>query len=241
MCELTGAVEHVAVAGNVDDRADVVLIAPATANTIGKIASGIDDTPVTTVVTTALGQRIPVVIVPAMHEPMYHHPIVRDNMRRLREIGVDFVTPTVEEGKAKMAPIEEIVAAVHARLLYRDREPPLSGVNVLITAGRTVEYIDPIRCITNNSSGKMGMAVASAALAAGAAVTIVYGKGTAPPPGRAKTIYVETAEEMKRAVYDRLAEERVDVCIAAAAVGDWTPKSKARRKISTDKNGSLTI
>jgi len=114
--ELTGATEHVALVGNVSGRADLLLVAPATANTIGKIAAGIDDGPVTTVATTAIGEGVPVVVVPAMHEPMYRHPIVLRNLETLREIGITVVMPRVEEGKAKIATSEEVVLRVVERL-----------------------------------------------------------------------------------------------------------------------------
>ena len=107
--ELTGAVEHVAMAGEHPGRADLVLVAPATANTIGKMAAGIDDTPVTTLLSTALGSGIPILIAPAMHESMYRHPIVEENIRKLKSVGVSFVGPRLVEGKAKVAEVEEIV------------------------------------------------------------------------------------------------------------------------------------
>ncbi len=110
--ELTGAIEHVALAGNVEGRADLVVIAPGTANTIGKIACGIDDTPVTTLATTALGEGVPILLVPAMHEPMYNHPLVRRNLDTLRDIGVQVMMPRLAEGKAKIPETADIVAQV---------------------------------------------------------------------------------------------------------------------------------
>ncbi len=250
--ELTGAIEHVAHAGNVADPADLLLIAPATANTVGKMAAGIDDGPVTTFATTAIGQGIPVVIVPAMHEPMYRHPIVRRNLEALREIGIQVVMPRIEEGKAKIAENEEIYEAVVRTLAavtsarHRDdhaRAPgSLAGRRVLITAGRTVEYIDPIRVITNNSSGKMGAALARAAIEAGAAVTVVYGRGTAAPPADARVVAAETAEAMRAAVWSELESQTgYDVVIAAAAVGDWRPIAAHDRKISTHDRDRLVL
>jgi len=237
--ELTGAIEHVALAGNVPGKVDLVLVAPATANTIGKIAVGIDDTPVTTVVTTALGEGIPLMVVPAMHEPMYRHPIVVENLEKLSGIGVQVIMPRVEEGKAKIADSETVVEAVRA-LLGRKRS--LGGRRVLITVGRTVEYLDPIRVLTNNSSGKMGMALAAAALEAGATVTVVYGKGTATPPPGATVMNVETAQEMAGAVRVELGgSEPYDIVMAAAAVGDWRPITTAGQKISTHDSNRLVI
>src|SRR2546427_5770851 len=112
---LTGKLEHIAVGGKSEGHADLVLIAPAPANTIGKLASGIDDTPVTTVAATAIGSRIPVIIAPAMHEPLYDHPIVQENISRLKKIGIEFIEPELTEGKAKIASTEKIVHSIIAR------------------------------------------------------------------------------------------------------------------------------
>ncbi len=241
VAELTGAIEHVALAGNVPGKVDLVLVAPATANTIGKIAAGIDDTTVTTVVTTALGGGIPLIIVPAMHEPMYRHPIVRENLEKLMRIGVRVIMPRIEEGKAKIADSETVVEAVQA-MIGVPRTGGLAGKRVLITVGRTVEYLDPIRVLTNNSSGKMGMALAAAALEAGASVTVVYGRGTADPPPGATVLRVETAEEMASAVKLELGGPKAyDIVMAAAAVGDWRPTVRAKQKISTHESNRLVI
>ena len=238
--ELTGHTEHVALAGNTSTVADLLLIAPATANTVGKIATGIDDTPVTTFATTAIGEGIPVVLVPAMHEPMYRHPIVAKNLETLRGIGIDVLMPRVEEGKAKIRETREIVQAVQDRLA--PSSAALAGKSVLITVGRTVEYLDPIRVITNNSSGKMGMAVAKAALDAGAEVTTVYGKGTAPAPSGARVVSVDTAEQMHAAVGSELGRDGgYDIVVAAAAVGDWKPVKESREKISTHDRDRLIV
>ncbi|HYY91363.1 MAG TPA: flavoprotein, partial [Candidatus Dormibacteraeota bacterium] len=156
---LTGKLEHIALAGKTDNHVSLVLIAPATANTIGKLANGIDDTPVTTVAATAIGSRIPVIIAPAMHEPLYDHPIAQENIQRLKKIGVEFVEPEIVEGKAKLASTEKIVRAVVSRL-SNSAIGDLEGRKILVTAGPTAEHIDPIRVITNRSSGKMGVAIA---------------------------------------------------------------------------------
>jgi phosphopantothenoylcysteine decarboxylase / phosphopantothenate---cysteine ligase len=240
---LSGKIEHVAVAGNVETRGDIILVAPATANTIGKIACGIDDTPVTTVVTTAFGQQIPLIVVPAMHEPMYNHPIVRQNIDKLMEHHVTILMPKIEEGKAKIAGVDEVLDAVKSILLpeHSKNSAGLQGKKVIITSGRTVEYLDPVRVITNNSTGKMGAALAKMALQSGAEVTLVYGKGSAKPPPGANVVNVNTAEDMRDAVMKLLGESKYDVVIAAAAVGDWKPKEKSAEKISTHSNKSLTI
>src|SRR5213594_2975617 len=135
--ELTGKLEHIALAGNSSTHVDLVLIAPATANTIGKIASGIDDTPVTTVAATAIGAKIPVLIAPAMHEPLYDHPIIQQNIARLEEIGVQFIQPEIREGKAKIATTEQVVHSVISRLAMQKKD--LAGHRILVTAGPTIE------------------------------------------------------------------------------------------------------
>ena len=183
--QLTGKVEHITLAGEHEKHADLILVAPSTANTISKIACGIDDTPITTVVSTAFGSGIPILIVPAMHESLYKHPIVAENIGKLKSLGVEFIGPRIEEGKAKIAETREIVQAVIKRLIAKK---DLMGKKVIVTAGPTVEHIDPVRVITNRSSGKMGVAVAKEAQARGAKVALIYGSGTATPPPALKAV-----------------------------------------------------
>lgn len=235
--ELTGRVEHIWLAGQHSQRVDLVLVAPATANTISKIAHGIDDTPVTTIVSTALGSGIPVIIVPAMHESMYRHPIIKENIKKLKAIGIKFVGPRIEEGKAKIADIEDIVEAIISHFSPKD----MQDLNVLVTAGPTIEYIDPIRIITNKSSGKMGIAIAKEALARGANVTLIYGPGRVTPPLGAKVIRVETTEEMYKAVMKELESKKYDLMIATAAVADYVPARLSKIKIPTAKFPELTL
>jgi len=235
--ELTGKIEHVWLAGEGVDKVDLVLVVPATANTISKIACGIDDTPVTTMVSTAFGSGIPIMVVPAMHEVMYHHPVVTENLKKLQSF-VEFVGPRMEEGKAKIAETKEIVEAVIRRLVVKK---DLAKRKVLVTAGPTLEYIDPIRVITNKSSGKMGVAIVEEALSRGAEVTLLYGPGTAIPPGEAKIISVETSQEMYEAVISELKSKKYDVVIAAAAVADWTPEKKYELKVPTSITTELTV
>ncbi|MFQ6080970.1 MAG: bifunctional phosphopantothenoylcysteine decarboxylase/phosphopantothenate--cysteine ligase CoaBC [Candidatus Bathyarchaeia archaeon] len=236
--ELTGKIEHVMLAGEGADKADLVLVAPATANTISKIACGIDDTPVTTLVSTAFGSGTPIIIVPAMHESMYRHPIVTENIGKLQSLGVGFVGPRVEEGKAKMAETKEIVEAVIRRLTVKK---DLAKRKVIVTAGPTLEYIDPVRIITNKSSGKMGVAVVEEALSRGAEVTLVYGPGTAIPPREAKKIPVETSQEMYEAVVSELKSKKYDIAIAVAAVADWAPEGQYEYKVPTSTEPELTV
>jgi len=236
--ELTGKIEHVALAGEHDNKADLVLVAPATANTIGKIASGIDDTTVTSVASTAFGSRIPIVIVPAMHESMYKHPIVDENIRKLSALGVEFVGPRVEEGKAKIAETEEILEVVIGKL---SASSDFAGRKILVTAGPTLEYIDPVRVITNKSSGLMGIEVTREALLRGAEVTVIYGSGTATPPNEARVIRVETTKEMFEAVVSELKSQKYDVVIATAAASDWALRKPFDFKVSTRKTSTLDV
>lgn len=171
--ELTGQVEHVRYCGAAPREADVLLIAPATANTLGKIAMGIDDTTVTTFATTALGSGMPVVVAPAMHEAMLDNPAVKARVEDLRRLGVRFVEPVVEENKAKLAPAEDILGALRKVLGPQD----LAGRRVLVIAGSTAEPIDGVRVITNRSSGRTGAEIVRSLDARGAEVTLVAGEG----------------------------------------------------------------
>ncbi len=236
--KLTGEIEHVAFAGEHANKADLVLVAPATANTISKIACGIDDTTVTSVVSTAFGSGIPIVIVPAMHESMYKHPVLIDNISKLKALGTEFIGPRIEEGKAKIAKTEEITdALIHKMTAKRD----LSGLKILITAGPTIEPIDPVRVMTNRSSGKMGIALVEEALSRGAEVTLVYGPGKEKPPSRANVISVETTNQMHDAVFKELKSTKYDIVIAAAAAADWAIEKPYSYKVSTHKLNELDL
>ncbi|MEM1658764.1 MAG: bifunctional phosphopantothenoylcysteine decarboxylase/phosphopantothenate--cysteine ligase CoaBC [Candidatus Jordarchaeales archaeon] len=235
--ELTGMVEHISLAGEHPNAVSLVLVAPATANTISKIAYGIDDTPVTTVVTTAIGARIPVVVVPAMHESMYRHPIILENLKRLERYGIEVIGPRFEEGKAKMAHINTIIARV-IEILTQKKD--MKGLKVLITGGPTREYIDAVRYISNPSSGRMGVALAEEAFSRGAEVTLIYGPGTVEPPSNIKVIRVETTKEMLDASLSEISEKCYDIIICAAAVADYAPKNRVNEKIPSGKE-SLEI
>ena len=236
--ELTGKIEHVALVGEHSSRVDLVLVAPATANTINKIASGIDDTTVTSVVSTAFGSKCPIIIVPAMHESMYNHPVLTRNIRELKAFGVEFVGPRIDERKAKIAKTKDIITAVIRRLALRN---DLLGLNVLITAGATTEHIDPVRVVTNKSSGKMGVAIAEEALSRAAQVTFVYGSGTEVPPSKATLRTVETTQQMYEAVVSELNSKTYDLMIAVAAAADWTPEKPYPYKVRSQETQSLEL
>jgi phosphopantothenoylcysteine decarboxylase/phosphopantothenate--cysteine ligase len=207
--------------------ADIVVVAPATAKLLGKYAAGISDDLLTA---TLLATRAPVLVAPAMHTEMWEHPAVRENLTTLRRRGVHVIDPEVgrlaggDEGAGRLADPARIVSAAAAVLATGD----LAGVRVLITAGGTREPLDPVRFVGNRSSGKMGHAVADAAAARGAAVTLVttVERPTAPA---VEVVRVETADEMADAVLGRFAE--ADVVVMAAAVADFRPKASTEQKL----------
>jgi phosphopantothenoylcysteine decarboxylase/phosphopantothenate--cysteine ligase len=230
--EITGGVEHVEFCG-IGGKASLLLIAPCTANTIGKIAHGIDDTPVTTFATTAFGSGIPIMIVPAMHESMYDHPIVIENIGKLTELGIEFINPILEEGAAKIASNEEIVLRVE-RTLGRKT---LAGKSTLITGGATAEAIDPIRILTNRASGKTGIELALEAFRRGADVTLVH-RGCIGIQGICE-FNAESAKDMTDTVIEELGKG-YDMLISAAAISDFTVKP-SKNKIKSDKDVTLSL
>jgi phosphopantothenoylcysteine decarboxylase/phosphopantothenate--cysteine ligase len=224
--ELTGQIEHISLAGKHAGHVDLVLVAPATANTIGKVANGIDDTPVTTTVSSAIGAHIPVLLVPAMHETMYYHPAVIANIEKLHQMGVGVVAPRLEEDKAKIPEVDEIVEHVLAVFGPDD----LHGKRFVVTAGPTRGWIDRVRYMTNPSTGKMGIEVAREIIGRGGSVTLVIGPTTQPLPRDAEIKHVETAEEMMQAVLDALAAYKASAFVSAAAVLDFAPAKRENRK-----------
>ena len=221
--ELTGKIEHVELAG----WADLVLVAPSTANTLSKVACAIDDTPVTSVVSVALGLNKPVIMVPAMHASMYTHKLIQENLSRLRSAGVHVLEPRLEEGVAKLPEVNEIVECTLGLLSPQD----MKGIRVLVTAGPTIEHIDPIKFITNRSSGKMGIAVARTASARGAEVTLIYGPGSEAPPPNVKLIQVEGTGEMREAVVKELRGSSYDIVVSTAAAQDFAVEQPAEQKL----------
>ena len=224
--KLTGNLEHIILADY--GMSDLIIVYPCTANTLGKVAAGIDDTPVTSILSVALGSKIPIIVAPAMHEAMYENIFVQQNVSKLKEHMV-FIAPKIEGGKAKVADPEHLL---NATISVFSNKAPLSGKRVLVTAGSTIEYIDPIRVITNLSSGKMGVAIAQEAQRMGATVTLVYGHGTlSPETGR--IVRVNTAEEMYKVVVSELSSKRHDIAVMAAAVADFAPAKRSDKKIDT--------
>ena len=229
--EITGAVEHIELCG-AEGWADVLLVAPATANTVGKMAAAVDDTPVTTCATTAIGAGLPVVVAPAMHEPMYDHPGVLDSIETLEGWGIRFVEPRIEEGKAKIAE-NDAIALETARAAGPS---PLSGQHVVVTSGATKEPIDPVRILTSRASGKTGRAVARACYARGADVTLVH---DGPDVPYADVRRAGTTEEMIDAVESAAAT--ADALVSAAAISDYTMDAVAEKIRSGKEDVTLDL
>lgn len=236
--KLTGSLEHIDLANY--NMSDLIVVYPCTANTIGKVANGISDTPVTSVLSVALGSRIPIIIAPAMHESMYVNSLIQENIQRVKDQGVDFLQPIITEGKAKVVSPEQMLKSIISKLI-NSTESFFYEKNILVTAGSTVEHIDPIRVITNLSSGKMGNIIAEEALRLGANVTLVYGHGTYIPKSspNLKIVRVDTSKEMYNVIVSELSFKRYDIAILSAAVADFTPERKSIKKISTSKEKIL--
>ena len=228
------SVEHVALA----KRADVVLVAPASANVIGKIANGIADDMLTTTVMACKCKKI---ISPAMNTQMFENPIVQDNLKKLEHYGYEVIQPAVgllackDVGKGKMPEPETLLEYILQEVAY---EKDLKGKKILVTAGPTQESIDPVRYLTNHSSGKMGYAIAKVCSMRGADVTLVSGKTSIKPPLFVDVVPVTTAREMYEAVTERF--DRQDIVIKAAAVADYRPKTISEQKVKK-ADGELSI
>ncbi|GIO30646.1 MULTISPECIES: bifunctional phosphopantothenoylcysteine decarboxylase/phosphopantothenate--cysteine ligase CoaBC [Paenibacillus] len=225
------------------DAADLVLIAPATANMIGKMAHGLADDMLST---TLLATTAPVMVAPAMNVHMYGHPAVQENMKTLDRRGVMMIEPGEGllacgyVGKGRMEEPETIVAVVEQYFARKEQAEPglLQGKKVVVTSGGTIERIDPVRYITNDSSGKMGFAIAKAAREMGADVRLIYGRTDVAPPAGVDAEPVQSAEEMYRAVLKHW--ESSDLVIKAAAVADYRPAETASSKIKK-KGDTMTL
>ena len=227
---LDGSVPYIELVGT-DGTADLVLIAPATSNTVSKVAMGIDDTVVTTFAQNALGAGIPILIAPAMHETMYANPIVAGHIKSLLALGVEFVEPRMEEDKAKLADIEEIVERVIRRIGTRE----LAGKRVVVVAGSTVEPIDDVRILTNRSTGETGMELAKAAFEKGAEVELWLGRHHTVAPLYISAKSFETTADLAAMA----GPMKADVCVVPAAISDFAPR-KAKGKIPSRK-GPLSL
>ena len=230
------SVEHVALA----KEADVFMIAPASANVIGKIANGIADDMLTTTVMACTCKKI---IAPAMNHNMFHNPIVQDNLKKLEGYGYEIVAPengmlaNGDTGDGRM-PDEELLLEYILKEAAFDKD--MKGKKVLITAGATAEKIDPVRFITNHSSGKMGFALAKNAMRRGADVTLVAGRTDIEPPALIKTVTAHSAKEMYDACMS--AADNMDIIIKAAAVADYRPKTVGTQKTKkTDGDMSIEL
>ncbi|TCT12003.1 phosphopantothenoylcysteine decarboxylase/phosphopantothenate--cysteine ligase [Tepidamorphus gemmatus] len=220
--------------------ADLVVVAPATADLMAKMANGIADSLATAVL---LATDKPVLMAPAMNPRMWSHPATQRNVARLRQDGIAVVGPNAgemaeanEAGEGRMAEPAEILAAIRQRLAASAASAVLAGIRMLVTSGPTHEPIDPVRYLANRSSGKQGHAIAAAAAAAGADVTLVSGPVSLPDPPGVRTVHVETARQMLAAVEERLP---VDVAVCAAAVADWRPEAEGSQKLKKDGSGAI--
>ena len=227
--KLTGELEHIRLADY--NQSDLVIVYPATANTLGKLANGIDDTPVSTVLTVGFGSKIPILMCLAMHASMYENLAVKKNIKFLKN-KIEFLSPKLIEGKAKSPEPEDVLENVLKKFGFSSI---LKNKKVLITAGPTIEQIDPIRAITNQSSGKTGVSLASELISAGAKVTFVYGPGNEKAPKGAKIINVVSSKEMHSVVKLEL-KKKFDIVIMAAAVADYVPIIQSKNKIKSSKS-----
>ena len=232
--KLTGELEHIRLVDY--NQSDLVIVYPATANTLGKLANGIDDTPVSTVLTVSFGSKIPILMCLAMHASMYENSAVKKNIRFLKN-KIEFLSPKMIEGKAKSPEPEDVLENVLRKFGFSS---VLKNKKILITAGPTIEQIDPVRSITNHSSGKTGVSLASELISAGAKVTFVYGPGKEKPPKGAKTINVISSKEMHLAIKSEL-RKKTDIVIMAAAVADYIPVIQSKNKIKSSKSDTVSI
>ena len=229
-------VEHVSIA----KKADVVMIAPASANVIGKLANGLADDMLTTTVMACRCQKI---LAPAMNTAMYENPVVQDNIRKLKTYGYEVITPASgylacgDTGAGKMPEPETLLEYILKEAAF---QKDLAGKKLLVTAGPTQEAIDPVRCLTNHSSGKMGYAIAKMAMLRGAEVTLISGPTAIEPPLFVKVVPVTSARDMFEAVTS-LSDEQ-DIIIKAAAVADYRPKQVSEDKVKKkDDQASIEL
>ena len=227
--ELTGATEHVSFCGKTKKQADLLLICPSTANTISKISHGIDDTAVTTFATTALGSKIPVIIVPAMHGSMYDHKILQENIKKCKKNNILFVEPEIQGNKAKIPSNEKILAKVFCEFSNKK----LKGKKILIIGGSTVEEIDDVRVLTNLSSGKTAISLCKNAFYHGAKVELWYGQSFEKIPDFVPNKRFKSLNSLFN-LLEQNPVDSFDYIILCAALSDFIPEKK-KGKISSKK------
>ncbi|HJU58113.1 MAG TPA: bifunctional phosphopantothenoylcysteine decarboxylase/phosphopantothenate--cysteine ligase CoaBC [Nitrososphaeraceae archaeon] len=248
--KLTANMEHIKLADY--NKSDLIILYPCTANTIGKFANGIDDTPITSILSVGLGSKIPIFIAPAMHEAMYDNHLVIDNILKLKKLGISFLEPNISEGKAKVIqPDQALKSVLEFFTKINDKRKVLSNKNILITSGGTIEYIDPIRVITNLSSGKMGYAIVKESLEYGAKVTHIVGNsslssssfmnGYSFNPDNLITIRVNTSDDMYAKVISEITSKKFDIVIFAAAVTDFKLAQIYDKKIPSQVSDSINL
>ena len=232
--KLTGGMEHVALADY--GKSDMIVVYPATANTLGRLANGMDDAPVSSVLTVGFGAGIPILLAPAMHSAMYGNPAVKRNVDFLKG-RAELVGPVMREGKARAAEPAEVLKRAMEKLC-----PPrfLRGKKALVVAGPTSEQIDPVRSVVSRSSGRTGVLVAGALCEAGASVSMVYGPGSEEPPAGVRVRRVVSASEMAAAVSAEL-RKKCDIVVMAAAVSDYAPVARLSKIRSGAKGVSVRM
>ena len=234
LTELSGYAEHVNICAN----SDVIVTAPATANLIGKVAGGITDSPVSLCLTVAMGAGKPILMVPAMNLNMWSNPIVKGNVEKLRNLGVNFIEPVIEEGKAKIPPTDEIIEST----IDLTSPKNMSGLRVLVTSGPTREYIDDVKYITTPSSGLTGYYIAREAAARGAEVYVISGPVNIRYPSSIKVINVTSVLDMRDAVINLLKSRQIHMAIFAAAPLDFYVRDRIKGKLSSDvENVAITL
>jgi phosphopantothenoylcysteine decarboxylase/phosphopantothenate--cysteine ligase len=243
--KLSADMEHIKLADF--NKSDLIIVYPCTANTIGKFANGIDDTTITSILSMALGSKIPIFIAPAMHEALYYNPLVIENIAQLKKLGVIFLEPEITEGKAKILQPEQALQSV-LEFFTLSKKKVLSEKNILVTSGGTMEYIDPIRVITNLSSGKMGNAIIKHSLELGANVTHIVGNSTTTTTvpfssnsSNLETIKVNTSDEMYTKVISEISSKKFDIVIFAAAVTDFKLLQIHKKKIPSQISHSINL
>ena len=242
--KLSADMEHIKLADF--NKSDLIIVYPCTANTIGKFANGIDDTTITSILSMALGSKIPIFTAPAMHEALYYNPLVIENIAQLKKLGVIFLEPEITEGKAKILQPEQALQSV-LEFFTLSKKKVLSEKNILVTSGGTMEYIDPIRVITNLSSGKMGNAIIKHSLELGANVTHIVGNSTTTTvpfssnSSNLETIKVDTSDEMYTKVISEISSKKFDIVIFAAAVTDFKLLQIHKKKIPSQISHSINL